>query len=314
VPQYTITASAGEHGSISPVGEVTVYDGDSITFTIAPDAGCRIKSVVVDGEDKGAVTSYTFGGVGASHTIRAEFEKMTYNITATAGKGGSISPGGTVSVTDGGSVTFTVTPNAGYRIKSVLVDGENKGAVTAYEFTNVAAPHTIHAAFEPVESGGGKSRRTLTDNATGVAVSGSFGEGAALVVKDMTLGDSSAEAAILARMADSDYSLIWSGDISITGSFFGTLTISLPVGERYNGKTVTVLHAKQDDTLETYNVVVKDGCATFEATSLSPFAVFLQEELDDLPETGDGGIRWVWWLLAGICLLPLRRKGLTWDK
>lgn len=71
------------------------------------------------------------------------------------------------------------------------------------------------------------------------------------------------------------------------------------MGAQYNGKTVTVLHAKQDGSLETYHVVVEDGCATFEVSSLSPFAVFLQDEVEDLPETGDR-LPLAWLLLAGL--------------
>ena len=71
----------------------------------------------------------------------------TYNIGAGAGAGGSISPSGSVPVNSGASQTFTITPNSGYAIASVLVDGANKGAVGSYTFSNVAAAHTINASF-----------------------------------------------------------------------------------------------------------------------------------------------------------------------
>jgi hypothetical protein len=71
----------------------------------------------------------------------------TYTITASAGPGGSISPSGTVVVNKGASQTFTITPNSGYAISAVTVDGSNKGAITTYPFTNVTANHTISATF-----------------------------------------------------------------------------------------------------------------------------------------------------------------------
>jgi hypothetical protein len=74
-------------------------------------------------------------------------EPATYTITASAGANGSISPSGAVSVANGGSQTFTITPNAGYLVQDVLVDGGSVGAVTSYPFTNVGADHTISASF-----------------------------------------------------------------------------------------------------------------------------------------------------------------------
>ena len=83
---YTITASAGSGGSITPSGSVTVLHGDSQTFTITPNGNYRISDVVVDGVSVGAVSTYTFNNVtAAGHTIQAIF---SYN-----GGGGSSSGG-----------------------------------------------------------------------------------------------------------------------------------------------------------------------------------------------------------------------------
>ena len=70
---YTITASAGTNGSISPSGSVTVNSGASKTFTIKAASGCAINSVTVDGKSVGRLNSYTFSNVTANHTIRATF-------------------------------------------------------------------------------------------------------------------------------------------------------------------------------------------------------------------------------------------------
>ncbi|MDO8490246.1 MAG: peptidoglycan-binding protein [bacterium] len=69
-----------------------------------------------------------------------------FTITVTQGTNGTISPG-TTSVTSGGSQTFTITPNSGYQISSVTVDGVSQGAISTYAFTNVTAAHTITASF-----------------------------------------------------------------------------------------------------------------------------------------------------------------------
>ena len=70
-----------------------------------------------------------------------------YTITASAGQGGSIDPNGAVSVSKGGSQTFTITPSENYEIKDVTVDGISIGAKSTYTFENVTGSHTIDAVF-----------------------------------------------------------------------------------------------------------------------------------------------------------------------
>ena len=74
---YTIRASAGANGSISPSGAVVVNYGANQTFTITPALHYRVASVLVDGSSVGAVLSYTFTNVRAAHTISATFVKAT---------------------------------------------------------------------------------------------------------------------------------------------------------------------------------------------------------------------------------------------
>ena len=147
--ELAISASAGTGGSISPNGTVKVKYGEDKTFTIKPNTGYEIKSVTVDGVNKGKLTSYTFNDVKAAHSISATFVKKTFNITASAGTGGKISPAGNTSVSYGDDKTFTITPNTGYKIESVIVDGVNKGAVGSYTFNDVTKAHTISATFVP---------------------------------------------------------------------------------------------------------------------------------------------------------------------
>ncbi|HEY6872048.1 MAG TPA: IPT/TIG domain-containing protein [Geobacteraceae bacterium] len=143
---YTITATAGSGGTISPSGSVSVSSGSSKTFTVTPNTGYHVANVTVDGVSQGAITSYTFTNVTANHTISATFAINTYTITATAGSGGTITPS-SATVNYGGSQTFTITPNTGYSIAGVTVDGVSQGAITSYTFTNVTANHTISATF-----------------------------------------------------------------------------------------------------------------------------------------------------------------------
>ena len=87
----------------------------------------------------GAVTSYGGGGttpVNGTHTIYAS-----------AGSGGTISPIGSVIVSDGANQPFTITNNTGYHITDVVVDGVSNGTISDYTFSSVTQDHTIAASF-----------------------------------------------------------------------------------------------------------------------------------------------------------------------
>jgi hypothetical protein len=73
VTTYTIKASAGTGGTISPSGDVTVIQGANQTFIITPGSGYGVADVRVDGTSVGAVKSYTFSNVSSNHTIAASF-------------------------------------------------------------------------------------------------------------------------------------------------------------------------------------------------------------------------------------------------
>ncbi len=73
---------------------------------------------------------------------------IQHSITASAGANGSIEPAGVTTVTRGAVQLYTITPKSGFSVKSVLIDGQNMGAITSYKFTDVKADHTITASFE----------------------------------------------------------------------------------------------------------------------------------------------------------------------
>ncbi len=91
------------------------------------------------------LTGSSTGGGGGSHYTY-------YTITASADDNGSISPSGSVSVLRGADKTFTITPNDGYAVAKVLVDGKDVGAVKSYTFEDVKTGHTISVVFMEAKS------------------------------------------------------------------------------------------------------------------------------------------------------------------
>ena len=168
---YKITAAAGVGGTITPNDECPVMEGESQTFTITANEGYVIDHLLIDGtantDLSGQSTgAYTFSDVRGAHTIEAYFRldgstppdtdpeptPTTYTITTTASEGGTISPSGELSVTEGEKQTFTVKANEGYVIEAVTADGQaiaEAAGKTEYTFEiTVTKSQTVSATFK----------------------------------------------------------------------------------------------------------------------------------------------------------------------
>lgn len=121
--------------------------GGSTGFNPGDIANATIKAVEVKTTENGITFQVGKGGF-SPFVLVWDAAPTTYIITASAEGGGTVSPNGSVTVTEGDSQTFTITPNNGYHIEDVLVDGVSVGAVSTYTFSNVTANHSIHATFE----------------------------------------------------------------------------------------------------------------------------------------------------------------------
>ena len=111
-----------------------VKDGNPVRFYQSSNNFIHFGS----GEDVATVRNY--------YALQVKVDEVRV-ITATADEHGKIVPTGDVAVPKGESKTFTITPDSGYHIKDVLVDGKSVGAVGTYTFENVVDNHTIHATF-----------------------------------------------------------------------------------------------------------------------------------------------------------------------
>jgi len=142
--EYTITASAGANGGISPSGAVTVTEGNSQSFSIIPDGGYQVADVLVDGVSVGAVSSYEFINVQDDHTIEASFAINTFTLNYTAGAGGSLT-GDTSQVVNYGEdgTAVTAVPDTGYH----FVDWSDASTDNPRTDLNVTANINVTANF-----------------------------------------------------------------------------------------------------------------------------------------------------------------------
>ncbi|MDR0926206.1 MAG: choice-of-anchor J domain-containing protein [Ignavibacteria bacterium] len=153
---YTINASSGANGLISPAGISTVYCGDNATYNFVPNSGYTVARIIVDGNSIAYTgTNYTFINVTANHTINVEFEVSTVQltVTATAGANGTISPIGTFPVSVGSSVDFTITPYPTYEIDQLRVNGVVQpiaSDATTYTLSNIVSNMTVNVTFKKI--------------------------------------------------------------------------------------------------------------------------------------------------------------------
>jgi hypothetical protein len=106
-----VSASAGAHGAIAPVGDVTYDGGDTPEYRITPDVGYHVADVQIDGVSIGAINNYVFAPLTTSHMIHADFSATQYAITYMGLKGAANPNPATYIVED--EITF-VTPGEVY--------------------------------------------------------------------------------------------------------------------------------------------------------------------------------------------------------
>ena len=100
-------------------------------------------TVILNAAGSGVTITATDG----THTGTSNPFTVNPTISALAAADGSISPSGTFPVNYDGSQTFTITPNSGYYIADVLVNGVSVGVVSSYTFTNIQVSGDIYAEF-----------------------------------------------------------------------------------------------------------------------------------------------------------------------
>ncbi|MBU4511368.1 peptidoglycan DD-metalloendopeptidase family protein [bacterium] len=138
---YTITASAGPNGSISPSGDVTVNHGSDKSFTITPVIGYSIDDVLVDGSSVGAVSSYTFTNVTEDHTISATFTPSDFPQPSLTGK-----------------IAFASYRDGDLEIYVMNADGSNQTNITnnGWNWDPCFSPDGTKIAFESGRDGNGE--------------------------------------------------------------------------------------------------------------------------------------------------------------
>lgn len=172
VNQYTITYDLAG-GTVE--GNPDTYTIETVAFTLKnpTKSGHTFtgwSGTGLDGENNMTVTIPTGSTGNRIYTAHWRYNGSGhsysyYTIKATAGAGGSISPSGSVSVREGRDQTFTITPDKGYAVSNVKIDGKSIGAVKSYTFENVRRNHAIEVIF--MKANGNPQTGVFVDVAAG---------------------------------------------------------------------------------------------------------------------------------------------------
>ncbi|MDR1018212.1 MAG: hypothetical protein LBM02_05875 [Lachnospiraceae bacterium] len=157
VNYYTFTSSAGEGGDITGTSSGSIFlPGEQVTvgadvfphyswntWTLTGTGASSLS--LVDTSKQTISFSMPEGAVNAA----ASFIHITWKINTFAGPNGSVSPDGETTMFDGTDLPITITPDTGYHVEKVLVDGFNLGELYNYTFANITANGILQAEFTP---------------------------------------------------------------------------------------------------------------------------------------------------------------------
>lgn len=146
---YSITtrADAEEGGTVTGGGIYRL--GETVAFTAEANEGYVFAGWYNDKELVSEESRYEFKASG-SMTLAAKFELQTFTVTVEQAENGSIAPQ-TQECAYGSDLTLTFTPNAGYRVEAIIVDGEEIEGALSYTLENIVGPHTVTARFSLIE-------------------------------------------------------------------------------------------------------------------------------------------------------------------
>jgi hypothetical protein len=154
ITQHTLDVTIVGNGSVSVEPDQAEYDlGQLVTITATADPGWEFSDWEGDITGTQNPVIVTMNADMYLTSIFTELvQVVTYTITTSAGTNGTISPT-SATVNAGDSQTFTITPDTGYQVEDVLVDGISAGQVAEYSFSDVKSNHNISASFEPIDGG-----------------------------------------------------------------------------------------------------------------------------------------------------------------
>jgi hypothetical protein len=153
VPVFQVEASHGDNGTVTPAGKIHIDQGGYQTFSFMPDWGYEIDTVNINDQTlETRPNTYSCLNVSKNHKLHVTFKRVQWTIAAIANSGGKIAPSGNLSVKMGDDQTFTFTPEYGYQLSALIVDGLSQPLdQQSYTFETVSSDHSISVSFSAIQ-------------------------------------------------------------------------------------------------------------------------------------------------------------------
>ncbi len=149
---HIVTAVAGAGGVITPSGSINAEQGEKISFSLVPDDGYHLAQATVDGVVEAVISQTLDLIVVADHAVAADFVPPdSFFFAASEDDNGDVVFSGGAQVASGSEQIVTATPQSGYKLVDLLVDGVSVWAQVvdnSYSFASVSSDHTVQAVFE----------------------------------------------------------------------------------------------------------------------------------------------------------------------
>lgn len=146
-----VTVNVNDSNAGTATESRTVKYGEGITLEAFPKEGYQFDGWTENGNTVSNNSRMQMDRITGDRTFTAVFKKreaQNYTITASVSSGGgTVTPEGKTTVKEGTAVMYTITPNKGYAIRTVYVDGVEVGKTASFNFSNVRGDHTISADF-----------------------------------------------------------------------------------------------------------------------------------------------------------------------
>ena len=153
--QYYINFQSSSIGELNKLSE-WYSESSEVSISAIPSEGYKFTNWITNGDisilDENSQESILV--INGPGTVEAQYILDTFIISTSTTTGGEISPSGNIDVLYGDDQNFKITPNEGYSIDDILVDGSSEGELESYSFTNVMENHTIAVDFQPLETSG----------------------------------------------------------------------------------------------------------------------------------------------------------------
>ncbi len=145
---FSIESKYSTGGILSPSKNITLRAGEYQEFFITADESHFIDDVIINGNSFGSIDFFNFTEVYSNQTIEVLFTKKTFSIKIISNSNGTTIPSQSEIFEYGDNKKIIFSPDHGFHVSNILIDGSTVGALSEYTFSNITSNHTVEVFFK----------------------------------------------------------------------------------------------------------------------------------------------------------------------